>query len=287
MNRHVWSVLMYRNLHPRCCYPRHLGAPPSLKSTEKCRAWWLLSNLTYVHKIHFRPGLSPEPHWGSLRRSPEPVVKIGCWGPRGTFTPIFCLPCPLPSAFSASRSRRIWNEVVIGPRENGFRACRMLTNQQTRRITIPPSGRNQTTITITATWSSLQTNHWCRHCSPVFTFNSTSHVTSRKNARRAQSPPGARNATAMLIACSRPTGRLPASTVVGWMTVNTRTFVLTKFYSALCMRHSGIRRFSLDLRTACYLKKIRPIRKRLPLSYRARRDLSNGIKSQNRRSRSF
>jgi len=51
--------------------PRRLGAPPSLKNTEKgvSDGCFLTS---YMHKIHFRLGLSPRPHWGTLRCSPEP-----------------------------------------------------------------------------------------------------------------------------------------------------------------------------------------------------------------------
>ena len=35
-----------------------------------CHQW--LSDISRVHQIRFRPGLCPEPRWGSLQRSPRP-----------------------------------------------------------------------------------------------------------------------------------------------------------------------------------------------------------------------
>ena len=35
-----------------------------------------LSDSSRVHQIHFRPGLRPGPHWGSLQRSPDPLPKF-------------------------------------------------------------------------------------------------------------------------------------------------------------------------------------------------------------------
>ena len=53
------------------------GALPSLKNTENGvpGGFFMTKNM---HKIHFRPGLRPGPRWGSLQRSPEPLV--GWWG---------------------------------------------------------------------------------------------------------------------------------------------------------------------------------------------------------------
>ena len=50
------------------------GAPSSLKNTEKAvpDGFFLTSNM---HKIHFRPGLCPEPRWESLQCSPIPLVR--------------------------------------------------------------------------------------------------------------------------------------------------------------------------------------------------------------------
>ena len=45
-------------------------------------------------KIRFRPGLRPGPRWGSLRRSPDPLIG---WG--GGY--------PLPIPFPARRLRRL------------------------------------------------------------------------------------------------------------------------------------------------------------------------------------
>ena len=67
--------------------PRRLGALPSLENTEMTvpDGFFLTSNM---YKIYFRG-----PRWGSLRLSPRTLVGR-----------------------SASRSRRVRNEVVIGPR---------------------------------------------------------------------------------------------------------------------------------------------------------------------------
>jgi len=82
--------------------PRRLGAPSSLTNTEKCSRW-LLSHLTSnVHKIHFL---------GSFTTLPWALVEW--WG--DTPPQISSLSTPL-----ASRSRRIRNELMIGPLENGF-----------------------------------------------------------------------------------------------------------------------------------------------------------------------
>jgi len=39
-----------------------------------CHQW--LSDSFKVHQIRFRPGLRPRPHWGSLQRSPGPLVGL-------------------------------------------------------------------------------------------------------------------------------------------------------------------------------------------------------------------
>jgi len=51
--------------------PRRLWAPPSLKNTEKGVPDGFI--LTWsMHRDHFRLGLLPGSHWGSLRHSPLP-----------------------------------------------------------------------------------------------------------------------------------------------------------------------------------------------------------------------
>jgi len=84
--------------------PRRLGAPPSLKNTEKGvpYGFFLTSNM---HKIHFRPGLRPWPRWGSLRCSPR--LLVGWWGDTPPYTFI-----PLDLGAYRMRGR--------GPRDNGF-----------------------------------------------------------------------------------------------------------------------------------------------------------------------
>jgi len=59
-----------------------------------------------MRKIHFRPGFRPGSRWGSLRRSPEPLV-----GWRGDTSPHV-------SSLSISRHTE-WGR-VIGPRDNVF-----------------------------------------------------------------------------------------------------------------------------------------------------------------------
>ena len=39
-----------------------------------CHQW--LSDSSRVHQIRFRPGLRPEPCWGSLQRSPDPLAGL-------------------------------------------------------------------------------------------------------------------------------------------------------------------------------------------------------------------
>ena len=53
--------------------PQCLGAPPSLKNTEKGvpDGFFLTSNM---HNTHFRPRLCPRPCWGSLQCSPRPLA---------------------------------------------------------------------------------------------------------------------------------------------------------------------------------------------------------------------
>jgi len=36
-----------------------------------------------MHKIRFRLGLRPGPHWGSLQRSPDPLAGFGGGGREG------------------------------------------------------------------------------------------------------------------------------------------------------------------------------------------------------------
>jgi len=82
------------------------GAPPSCKNWKMCSRW-LTSNM---YKIHFWPRLHPGPHWGAYEVSPKPLV--GWWG---DISPYLLL-----STSWVSRSRRLQDEVVIGPCKHGF-----------------------------------------------------------------------------------------------------------------------------------------------------------------------
>jgi len=62
-----------------------------------------------MHKIHFRPGLHLD-HAGGAYDAPQPSWMV-------RRTPPYVSSCLKPLA---SRSRHIWNEVVIGPHENVF-----------------------------------------------------------------------------------------------------------------------------------------------------------------------
>jgi len=53
-----------------------------------------LSDSCRVHQIRFRPGLRPGPRWGSSRRSPRPLSRLG----RGT---------PPPHSLTPRRVRRL------------------------------------------------------------------------------------------------------------------------------------------------------------------------------------
>ena len=87
--------------------------PATFRGPAIAQKYWkgcfrsLLSDLKYAY-IHFRfrSGLCPGPRWGSLRR-PKPLV--GWSGGH-----------PLVSSLLTLLSRCLWNEVVIGPRDNGF-----------------------------------------------------------------------------------------------------------------------------------------------------------------------
>ena len=87
-------------------------------ATEKgvSNGFFLTSNM---HKIRFRPGqrgegrgrvFAPDPAGGAYDAALDPSRMV-----RGHPSPRFLLSTPL-----ASRSRRIRNEVVIGPRDKGF-----------------------------------------------------------------------------------------------------------------------------------------------------------------------
>jgi len=54
--------------------PHH--SPPPKKNTKFVVITWVLSS-SECTKTRFRPGLRPGPRWGSLRRSPEPLVGWG------------------------------------------------------------------------------------------------------------------------------------------------------------------------------------------------------------------
>ena len=85
------------------------GGPPLLKNTEKDVQGDFL--LTWnMHKIHFA-GIPPRTPLGELMTPPRNLVKW--WGDIPPHVSSLSTP-------SASRSRRIRNEAVIGPCNNGF-----------------------------------------------------------------------------------------------------------------------------------------------------------------------
>jgi len=87
---------------------RDVWEPVSAQNTEK-GAPDVVFLTSDMHKIYFRSaGAPPRTPRGSVRCSLRPLV--GWWAP--TFPPF--------STPSASRSRRIRNELVIRPRDNGF-----------------------------------------------------------------------------------------------------------------------------------------------------------------------
>jgi len=54
------------------------AAKHALQNTQNnCHQW--LSDSSRVHQIRFWPALRPEPHWGSLQRSPD--HRAGLRGP--------------------------------------------------------------------------------------------------------------------------------------------------------------------------------------------------------------
>jgi len=86
---------------PRCYW----GPAVAQKYWKRCSRW-LLSDLN-IDKINFRPGLRPGPRRGASRTPCSRMVG-------DTLPHVSSLLTP-----SASRSQRIRNEVVIGPRD-GF-----------------------------------------------------------------------------------------------------------------------------------------------------------------------
>ena len=68
--------------------------------SENCRHQWPFPGVI-VLKNHFAPGLRPEPHWGSLRRSPD-FYRWRGWGLEGTRCPILksFLPWPRMSPYT-------------------------------------------------------------------------------------------------------------------------------------------------------------------------------------------
>ena len=64
-------------------YPLRVGLPPD-KNTKFVVTTWVLSS-SECTKTRFRPGLRPGPRWGSLRRSPRSLSRLG----RGTPSPPF------------------------------------------------------------------------------------------------------------------------------------------------------------------------------------------------------
>jgi len=92
-----------------------LGGPaPSLKNTKEgvLDGFFLTWNM---HKIHFRPGRTPLGELTTLPQTPSLMVR-GHPSPR--FLPLDALDAEV-STPSASRSRRLLNEVVIGPQVCG------------------------------------------------------------------------------------------------------------------------------------------------------------------------
>ena len=56
---------------------------------NNCHQW--LPYSYRVHQIRFRPGLRPGPRWGSLRRSPRPLSRLGRGKPPSHSPPPRCL----------------------------------------------------------------------------------------------------------------------------------------------------------------------------------------------------
>jgi len=90
--------------------PSMFGGPTTAQNCGKRCFRWLLFGHQISMKSIFQPGLCPRPQWGSLRCSQAPSRMMRGHPPHVSFL----------STLLASRSRSILNEVVIGPRENGF-----------------------------------------------------------------------------------------------------------------------------------------------------------------------
>ena len=69
------------------------SAKYALQNTQNdCHQWF--SDSSRMQQIRFRPGLCPEPRWGSLRRSPDPLLGWG--GGTSILRKGKSLPIPLP-----------------------------------------------------------------------------------------------------------------------------------------------------------------------------------------------
>jgi len=112
--RALHSIALFRHLILAQACREGGGVFPGPATFEKGvpDGFSLTSNM---HKIHFRPGLRPGPdHTEEAYDAPQTSSSTV----RVHFSPYvssLTLSTPL-----ASRSRRIWNEVVIGPRDNCF-----------------------------------------------------------------------------------------------------------------------------------------------------------------------
>jgi len=87
--------------------PATFGGPPSLKSTESVFRMAFFWPEICIKSIF---GSAPDPAWELMTR---PRSLVGWW--EDTPSNVSALPTP-----STSRSRHIRNEVMIGPRDNGF-----------------------------------------------------------------------------------------------------------------------------------------------------------------------
>jgi len=102
--------------------PRRFGGPPSLNNTETAVPDGLLLS-SNMHKIHFRPGLCPDPVEELTTLSQAPAWSDG--EGREHPSPRFL---PLDASISTL------TEIVIGPHENGFRASLWLSTGLLPRI---------------------------------------------------------------------------------------------------------------------------------------------------------
>ena len=78
---------------------------------RKIELLWAVRWASNMPKMHWRPGLRPEPHWRSSRRSPVPDLLVGWGGGHQS-------QCSTPSAPSAPRFSRLRRFDPVAPRES-------------------------------------------------------------------------------------------------------------------------------------------------------------------------